>query len=195
MTDNPPAEPQQAGKSFPLTVKILGVLLLTGGVFAGYIAAQPNEFHIERSKTIAASPEAVFEHVNDFHKWDAWSPWVKLDPKAVNTFSGPDSGVGAKFAWVGNDQVGEGSMTIKDSRPSDQILIQLDFEKPMKDTSNVEFTFKPQGEQTVVTWAMSGRYTNFFGKAFCKIMNMDKVIGGKFEEGLASMKQTVEAVK
>jgi len=28
--------------------------------------------------------------VNDFHQWDAWSPWAKLDPDAKITFEGPD---------------------------------------------------------------------------------------------------------
>lgn len=191
--DNLKAPP--ASKKLPLIVKILGGILLALGAFAGYVVNQPDEFRVERSKTIAASPEAVFAHVNDFHKWEAWSPWAKLDPKAKNSFEGSDAGENAVFKWAGNDEVGVGAMTIKISKPSEYLRIQLDFEKPMKDTSTVEFLFKPQGEQTEVTWTMFGRHANFISKAMCLVMNMDKMIGGKFEEGLASLKKTVEAEK
>lgn len=176
----------------PLLFKIVLVLLAIVGALAGYVSTKPNEFRVERSAVIAASPEAVFDHVNDFHKWEAWSPWAKLDPKAQNTFDGPAFGKGAKFKWVGNDKVGEGAMTIVESVPPDRLQIRLDFEKPMKDTSTVDFLFEPSGGQTKVTWVMSGRYQNFVGKAFCTLMNMQKMIGDKFDEGLASMKKVVE---
>jgi uncharacterized protein YndB with AHSA1/START domain len=175
-----------------LLFKILLALIVIVGALAAYVSTKPNEFRVERSATIAASPEAVFEHVNDFRKWEAWSPWAKLDPKAKNSFEGMESGKGAVFKWDGNDKVGEGAMTIVDSVPPDHLQIRLDFEKPMKDTSTVDFTFQPVGDETKVTWAMSGRYQNFAGKAFCTLFNMQKMIGDKFDEGLAAMKKTVE---
>jgi hypothetical protein len=89
--------------------------------------------------------------VNDFHNWEAWSPWAKLDPAAKNSFEGPSAGIGAIFKWSGNNEVGEGSMTITESRPSDLIKIKLDFTKPFEATNATEFTFKPEGNQTMVT--------------------------------------------
>jgi hypothetical protein len=121
-----------------------------------------------------------------------WSPWAKLDPNAKNSFEGPESGEGAIFRWAGNDEVGEGSMTITESKPSELVRLKLAFVKPMEDTSDTEFTFKPDGERTMVTWTMSGTYKDFMSKAICMCMNMDKMVGGKFEEGLASMKAIVE---
>ena len=175
--------------------KILLGLLAVIAVFAAYVALLPSDFRITRSATIAAPPAAVFEHVNDFHKWEAWSPWAKLDPNAKATFEGPRSGEGAVFIWAGNDEIGEGRMTVTQSRPNDLIRIKLDFVKPMEGTSDVEFTFKPQGDQTNattnVTWAMSGRHT-FVSKAICLFMNQDKMLGGYFETGLASLKTVVE---
>ena len=167
---------------------VVAVLVLG---FVGVVAMQPADFRISRSASISATPEAVFEQVNDFHNWDAWSPWAKLDPAAKNSFDGPDSGEGARFSWAGNDKVGEGSMTITESKPSELVRIKLAFLKPMEDTSDTLFTFEPDGKQTKVTWTMSGK-NNFMGKAFCLVMNMQKMIGGKFEEGLASMKSVVE---
>jgi len=130
--------------------------------------------------------------VNDFHNWEAWSPWAKLDPAAKATFEGPSTGTGAIFKWVGNKEVGEGSMTITESRPSDLIRIKLEFLRPFEATNSAEFTFKPEGNRTAVTWSMEGK-NNFIAKAVCLFMNMDKMVGGQFEQGLAQMKAVVEA--
>jgi len=167
----------------------LGVLILG---FIGAVAAQPNDFRVERRATIAAPAKTVFAHVNDYRKWQAWSPWAKLDPNAKATFEGPASGKGAKFGWKGNDKVGEGRMEITESRPTDLIRMNLEFIKPMAAKNTTEFTFKPEGNGTAVVWTMTGT-NNFAGKAFCLVMNMDKMVGGDFEKGLASMKAIAEA--
>jgi len=172
--------------------KILIAIAAIAVVFVAVVAMQPSEFRIVRSATISAPAPAVFAQVNDFHNWEAWSPWAKLDPAAKATFEGPSAGTGAIFRWAGNDKIGEGSMTITESRPSDLIRITLEFLKPFSATNTVEFTFKPEGNQTAVTWSMAGK-NNFIAKAVCLFMNMDKTVGGKFEEGLANMKSVVEA--
>jgi uncharacterized protein YndB with AHSA1/START domain len=172
--------------------KILIGIAVIVGAFVVIVALQPSDFRIVRSSTIAAPPATVFAQVNDFHKWEAWSPWAKLDPAAKSSFDGPPAGKGATFRWAGNEEVGEGSMTITESRPSDLIRIKLEFLKPFAATNTAEFTFKPEGNQTVVTWSMFGR-NNFIAKAFCLFINMDKMVGGQFEKGLASMKSVAEA--
>ncbi len=166
-----------------------GALLVS--VLIVLIAVQPDDMRIMRSVQMAAPPERVFEQVNDYHKWNDWSPWAKLDPDAKYTFEGPDSGAGAKFSWSGNDKVGAGTQTILESKPHELIRIRLDFEKPMKDTNQVEFAFKPEGDGTQVTWTMLGKH-NFMSKAMCLVMNFDKMIGTDFEKGLASIKAIVE---
>jgi uncharacterized protein YndB with AHSA1/START domain len=155
------------------------------------VAVQPSEFRVTRSTVIAVPPAEAFAQVNNFHHWEAWSPWAKLDPQSTAEFDGPPSGKGAIFEWSGNDQVGEGRMTITESRPYELIRIRLDFIKPMTDTSTAEFTFAPEGEQTKVTWSMFGK-SNFFQKAICLVMNMDQMLGGYFEIGLAQMKKVAE---
>src|SRR5260370_29721271 len=82
----------------------LAVLIL---IFIAIVAMQPTDFRITPSAKFAAAPDTVFAQGNDFHKWDAWSPWAKLDPSAKNSFYGASSGAGAKFAWAGNDKVCE----------------------------------------------------------------------------------------
>lgn len=166
----------------------LAILLI---VFAVIAAAQPSEFRVTRSTTIAAPASTVFTQVNDFHNWEAWSPWAKLDPEATNTFEGPSAGNGTVFRWAGNRKVGEGSMTIVESHPSDHILIKLDFLKPFAATHTAEFTFQPAGNQTQVTWSMYGN-KNFIAKAVGLIMNCEKTVGNQFEQGLTQMKSVVE---
>ena len=149
------------------------------------IALQPNKFRVERSATLAATPAALFEQVNDHRKFAAWNPWAKMDPAAVNTYSGPDSGVGAKCSWVGK-KVGAGSATITESKPGELVRQRMEWLKPMQGTSTVDFTFKPQGDRTVVTWAMYGPQT-FMGKAMSLVMNCEKMCGPQFEKGLIDM--------
>jgi hypothetical protein len=155
------------------------------------IALQPATFHIERSVNMAASPEAAFAQVNDFHAWRAWSPWEKLDPSLQRSYDGAASGVGAKYAWVGNKQVGEGRMTIEESRPT-KIRIKLEFLKPFAATNIATFTFAKTPEGTKTTWAMDGN-NNFVSKAFHLVMDMDKMLGPDFERGLLAMKTAAEA--
>lgn len=165
-------------------VAILIVLIIV-------IALQPADFRYSRSATFNTAASTVFDQVNDFHKWQEWSPWAKLDPKAKTTFEGPSSGVGAKFGWAGNSDVGEGSMTITDCKSSELILIKLEFTKPFEATNTTEFTFKSTGDQTTVTWTMSG-HNNFISKAFGLFVNCDKMIGDQFEKGFANLKNILE---
>ena len=179
-----------------MLVKILlgvaAVIVLVVGVLALIVAMQASEFRIERSTTIAAPAPAVFAQVNDFHNWQAWSPWAKLDPAAKNSFEGAPAGQGAMFAWAGNSKVGEGRMTITESRPSELVRIKLEFVKPFAATNTAEFTFKPAGDRTAVTWSMFG-HNNFISRTVFLFVNMDKALGSEFEKGLASMKSAAEA--
>ena len=171
---------------------MLIVLAVIVAVLVAVIAMRSSNFRVTRSGSISASPSAVFPHVNDLHNWEAWSPWAKLDPAAKSTFEGPRAGAGAVMAWAGNNKVGEGRMTIVESRPNEFIRFKLEFFKPFKATNTAEFAFKPEGGRTVVTWSMSGT-NNFMAKAVGLFMNCDKMVGGQFEQGLASMKAVVEA--
>lgn len=176
-------------KTILVLVVVLVIVLI--GVL-GYAATRPSTFHVERSATMAAPASEVFAQVNDFHKWDAWSPWDKMDPDMKRTYEGAESGKGAVYMWAGNSNVGEGKMTITDVAPDDRIAIKLEFYKPMAGVSTAEFTFKPEGDGTRVTWSMDGT-NGFVGKVFSLFMDMDTMIGGNFEQGLAALKKIVEA--
>lgn len=164
---------------------LLGVVLLLG-VLAAFIAMRPSHFTISRSRTVAAPPAIVHGYVNDFHKWPTWSPWEKRDPAMTREHTGAPAGTGASYAWKGNSDVGEGRMTITDSRPPQSVTIRLEFVAPFPATNTTQFDFAPAGSGTNVTWTMSGEQ-NFVGKAFALFMDMEKLVGPDFEQGLANL--------
>ena len=171
------------------------ILLVLAAIVAAILvigAFQSDTYRVERSVTIAAPAADLFAQVNDLRKTQVWSPWVKLDPAAKYTFEGPSSGVGAINTWAGNHEVGEGRQTIVESRPNELVRLKLEFFKPMTSEAAAEFRFKPDGKGTTVTWSMSGQ-KNYLTKVMCMFMNMDKMIGGQFEQGLADLKRLVES--
>jgi hypothetical protein len=170
------------------------VLIGLGGVIVVFlivVAMQPSDFKVERSATLRAPAPAAYAQVNDFQNWQAWSPWEKVDPALKRSYEGPKAGTGAVYAWQGNKDVGEGRMTITESRPGELVRIKLEFFKPFAAVNDTVFRFQPSGEATTVTWTMSGQ-NNFVSKAMCLFVNMDRMVGGMFEQGLAQMKTVVE---
>ena len=171
-----------------------GQSCLIAAVLAVVIAMQPSEFHVERSLAMNAPPEAVFAQVNDFHHWEAWSPWLKEDPNAKRTYEGPASGEGAIFRWAGNDKVGEGSMTILESQAErthpHQAAIHQAVRGHRHDGFHVPARRRPDQGHLV-----DGRQAQLHrqGACACCVFDMDEMIGGKYEEGLASMKKIVES--
>ena len=156
------------------------------------VAMQPGDFRVVRSASMGAPPADVFAQVNDLHKWEAWSPWAKIDPAMKQTYDGQPAGSGAIYSWNGNSQVGEGRMTITESRPSELVRFKLDFLKPFKGTNSAEFAFIPEGGQTRVTWTMSGQ-NSFFAKAIGLVINCDNMIGKQFEKGLEQLNLVTQA--
>jgi hypothetical protein len=159
---------------------------------AAFVATRPEEFSVSRTASFAAPAPAVFAQVNELRKWHAWSPWAKKDPNAKETYDGPAAGAGAIMSWAGNNEVGEGRMTIVESRPAELVRFKLEFFKPFAATNSAEFAFREEGGRTAVTWTMRG-HNNFIGKAMCLVFDMDKMVGGDFEKGLAGIRQIVEA--
>ncbi len=171
--------------------KILLTLAVILVLFLGYAAMQPASFKIERSTFVAAPAKAAFDQVEDFRKWEQWSPWEKLDPSMKKEYSGPEKGVGAGYSWVGNREVGEGRMTMTQIIPPSLIEVKLEFIKPMAATNMTTFSFVPDQTGTRVTWTMTGNH-NFVGKIFGVLIDMDKMVGADFEKGLNGIKTLAE---
>ena len=148
-------------------------------------------FEFSRSTTVGAEPAKVHALIDDFHEWPRWSPWEDVDPALQRTYSGPDKGVGAHYAWKGNRKAGQGSMEITGSVP-DRVDIKLVFLKPWTATNDVWFTLTPLGESTEVTWTMAGEHTGMAG-LFTRVMGMDRLVGKDIDKGLARLKAAAEA--
>jgi polyketide cyclase/dehydrase/lipid transport protein len=172
--------------------KILLGLVVVLVAFCGFIATRPSSFVVQRTATLKASPDIAFAAVNDFHRWAEWSPWSKLDPQQKTTFEGAASGTGAMYGWSGNDQVGEGRMTIEESKANELVRIKLEFIKPWQATNSASFLFTPAAEGVSVTWKMEG-HNDFMGKAFSLFMDMDAMVGKDFDKGLADLGKVAEA--
>ena len=172
-----------------LKIVLIAVVVAVAAVL-GLAATKPDSFSVQRSTSIKAPPEKISAVLSDFRAWDAWSPWEKVDPKMKRTFSGEPRVKGAKYAWAGNSEVGEGSMTITEAQPS-RVALDLDFVKPFEGHNKVVFTLAPKGEATEVTWDMQGPspYITKVIQVFC---NMDAMIGQQFEKGLADLKTLTE---
>ena len=149
------------------------------------------DFAVSRRTTVIADPARVHGLINSFHEWTAWSPWEDLDPKLERDYTGPDRGVGARYAWSGNRKAGQGSMEITSSTP-DAIGLRLAFLKPFRSSNVVTFSLVPAVDGTEVTWLMTGEQRGLMG-LFGKVVPMDRLIGKDFEKGLTRLKAVAEA--
>jgi Polyketide cyclase / dehydrase and lipid transport len=168
------------------------VLLILGAL--AFIATRPDDFRIQRSAQVDASPDAVFSIINEVRRWGEWSPYEKRDPNMKKTFEGPPSGPGASYSWNGNNDVGEGRMTIVQSKPGELVSMKLEFSRPFKCTNEVNFKLAPSDGGTRVSWMMDGKH-NIMMKAMSLFMDLDKMVGKDFEDGLANLNCLAQGAK
>lgn len=171
---------------------IIGGLVLLVVMALIYAASKPDTFRVERSISIQAPAAKIFPLLDDFQRWEQWSPWEKVDPAVKRTYSGAASGVGAAYAWFGNKEIGQGQMEIIESTPPLRLLIKIDFLAPFEAHNTVEFTLRTQGDSTVLSHAMFGP-SPYLARLMGLFFSMDKMVGDKFEEGLGSLKAIAEA--
>lgn len=165
---------------------VAGVVVVAVVGLVGVISTRPAESHVERSLVVAAKPADVWPLIADYHQFITWSPWSEIDPAQKTTFSEPATGVGAWYAWEGNDQVGRGKMTFTAIEPEVKIVEDLDFIEPFENHAVVEMSLAPVEGGTKVTWGYTSP-NNFLGKAMTLVMDMDAMLGADFEKGLAKL--------
>lgn len=171
--------------------KIAAVLAAVIAVILILAAMKPNTFHVERKVVIKAAPEKIFPWLENPQKTTEWSPWEKKDPAMKKTFSGPAKGVGAAYAWDGNKEIGAGRIELTEVVAPKKVVMNLDFIRPMEGHSVAAYEVAPVAGGSEVTWSISGPQP-FMSKIMCLFMNMDKMIGGEFEKGLADLKTIAE---
>ena len=171
---------------------VIGCLVVAGIAVVLILAAtKPDQFCVSRSAAIKASPAKIFPMINDFKAWTAWSPYENKDPDMKRIYGPTTAGKGATYAWDGNSNVGGGNMLITDAPPPSRVTLELNMVKPIEAHNMVDFTLAPAGDTTTVTWTMRGQ-APYFAKIIHVFFNMDKMVGGDFEAGLAKLKTVAE---
>jgi hypothetical protein len=168
------------------------VLVVVVGALAAFVVSRPNECNVSRTATVGAPSEVVFDIVNTLSRWPEWSPYDKRDPAMKRTITGPAAGPGASYAWTGNGKVGAGRMTVTDAVPGRRVTMDLQFDRPFKCRNVVNFVIEPAAGGSQVTWAMAGKNT-LMGKAMSAVINMDKMVGTDFEQGLKNLDAVAKA--
>lgn len=171
---------------------ILGIVAALIALVLIRAAMKPNVFTLMRRTHINAPPETVAALIDDFHEWIKWSPFEKMDPEGTlqRAYSGAPRGVGAVYDWAGK-KTGVGRMEIVE-QTADKVRIQLDFIKPFPANNFAEYSMKPDGGGTEVTWSMYGPQ-RFLFKIMDTVIGTERMMGPVFEQGLADMKKAAEA--
>jgi uncharacterized protein YndB with AHSA1/START domain len=170
---------------------IIAIVVAVVAALLAYAATRPDTFLVQRTADIKASPDRIYAQITDFRKWGTWSPYEKRDPAMKRQLAGAASGVGAVYEWDGNGEVGQGRMEIVEVKSPELVVIQLDFVRPLETRNRVEFTLRPQGDTTHVTWTMKGP-SPYVSKLMGVFFDMDALIGRDFESGLASLRAAAE---
>jgi hypothetical protein len=168
----------------------IGATVVVGGVLV-LAALRPDNFQVRRSASIKAAPEQIFPLINDLQRFNTWNPFEKKDPNVKRSYSGPESGKGAAYAFDGNQDMGKGTLEILDSAPASKVTMSLHMLEPFEVRNRVDFVLQPKDGMTEVTWAMQGAVP-YFAKIIHLFINMDRMVGTEFEAGLANLKTLVE---
>lgn len=171
-----------------------GALALLGvvAVLVGGGLLLPGSFQVSRSRLVQAPPDKVWPLVASPRQWPAWSVWNRRDPAMTITYGGPDSGVGASWAWVSASQ-GDGQMRFTAAEPNQRLGYALYF-PDFGTTSTGELRLQAEGSGTRVTWTMAGdmgRNPLFHWIA----LNADRMVGADFDAGLANLQVLAEQAK
>ena len=171
------------------------VAMVAAAVIAGILAIAatgPDTFEVKRTARIKAPPERIFPLINDLRAFNRWNPYEKKDPNVKGSYSGASDGKGASYTFQGNKEVGSGRIEIVDSSPASRVTMKLLMLEPLETDNVVEFVLEPKGGATNVTWALHGRVP-YVAKIVHLFFDMDSMVGGDFEAGLAGLKAIAES--
>lgn len=175
---------------FKFLRRLIVVAVVLGTIFVAVGLVLPANIHVERSAVIQAPSADIFPYVNDFRRFNEWSPWSARDAKTKYAFTGPENGEGAGMTWQSeNPNVGTGSQTIVESVPNEQVKTLLDFGEMGR--AQAYYRLEAQGAGTKVTWGFD---TELPYNPLARWMGLffDRWIGADYENGLGRLKRKVE---
>lgn len=175
-------------------LKIIGYVALLLIVGLGFLVAvasrRPDTFQVSRTTSIKAPPERLFPLINDMRAFNAWNPFAKDDPDMKLVYSGPEAGPGARLDF-GPGRGGQGSLTIVEARAPTEVVMRLAMDAPLAAHNRIDFVLQPQGETTRVSWSMQGAVP-LLAKVIHTVIDMDRMVGGRMQAGLADLKAIAE---
>jgi effector-binding domain-containing protein len=170
-------------------LKIIGIIILVLIVLFLVVALfLPSKVNMEESITIKKQASVIYKQVNNFHNWDAWSPFQANDTAMVITYEGPEQGVDAKMSWTSKTS-GNGNMVIIESVPYVQVTASLDF--GIKGATN-SFSLHEEEDGTKVTWGVNIPKLGYPMERYAGAL-MPKMMAPVFKQGLDKLKEVCEA--
>ena len=160
-------------------------------LLALYVVTRPDTFELMRTRLIRAAPEEIYARIADLRRMNEWNPFVKKDKAIKEEYSGPVEGVGARYDFDGNRDVGAGNIEVIDAVPARSVTMLLTMTRPFAASNTIRFGLAPKAGGTEVTWTMSGRQP-LMAKLMCLVVSMDRMVGREFEKGLAELAQLAE---
>ncbi len=162
-----------------------GAALLVILVAVGF--ALPRSVTVSRAVVINAPESEVFGYVNAPKRFNEWSPWAEYDPDATYSYSGPESGKGARMEWEGAS-IGSGSQEITGSDPNRRVDVALSFEG---EDATAHYLLAPSGAGTRLTWQFQSElgvnpFERWMGVLY------DRWIGADYEKGLRKLRNLAE---
>ena len=145
------------------------------------------KFSVERQIIIEAPVEKVRALVEDFKHWQAWSPWIVVEPGCSVQVAGEANTPGHVMSWQG-ELIGSGENTLRASH-AQGIDYDLAFLKPWKSKAGVSFLFEALEEHTKVTWQMHSSLPLLM---FFMIKTMKNLIAMDYDRGLLMLKHIAE---
>jgi hypothetical protein len=179
-----------------MTKKILITLGLLLAAAVIYAALKPEDYLIKRDITINAKPEAIYTYLSNMKNADTWMPWSEIDSQIKTTYSGPADGVGSISSWDSPGQMGTGQAEVITANINQSVKVKITYTKPMQMSQDSEFLLTPDGENTKMTWSVTGK-NSFVMRFMCTLMfrDMDTFVGAMFERGLIKLKAMAETKK
>ena len=165
---------------------IVGLLVLFFAV--GFLL--PREVSVERSIEIDASPQEVFEMVNDFQQFNRWQPWAQIDPDTRYVYEGPATGAGSRMMWYSDHpEVGDGKQEIILSEPYSKVRMALDF--GAGGLGYADYLIDATDDGSELTWTLE---SDMGGNPIARYIGLalDGMIGPSYEQGLANLKNILE---
>lgn len=169
--------------------KVIAVLIAIVAV-ASFIVS--TDFNYEKSISINAPIDSVWNHTSTLEGLERWSPWNDYDPTMEKEFTGEDGKVGAKVSWSSeHEKVGTGSQTIAKIVPPSYFETDLRFVLPYESEAKGSVKLSKEGEQTIATWGFKSEVPRPFN-VMMKLQDMESFLAADFNKGLNKLKSLCE---